>query len=796
MNRLLRMSSWLLALPLGICAQTEMLFNNSFDVGGDYWSVPTGNYKGTITLSNATGGGYDLLFAPSGATYRYSLQAIQTDLSVEPGYRYAITFGGMSTGASRSIQLGIQNSTSYTTYMEPITTISSLYADYKTETVGENVWENCSITDNNVQFFINGGASSTSFKLAWVSLTKTPIDCGGGISSSAGSSSSSTGTGVSSATVSNGKAYANQVAYLTTGPKVLVLKDGTSDPLVFTKSGAEVLSVNAGTASTWTPANQSVRLVDFSALPAGNYSVKQGATILRSDIVVADAPYETLLKALLKFYYYQRASQAIVTPYAASAYVRSKGHSDTSIPLHNSTGESGTLSSSKGWYDAGDYGKYIVNSGISTYTLLKLYEHYPDYFGSLDLNIPESADPAFPDILHEIKWNLDWMLTMQSTVDGGVYHKLTATGFTYFGLPSGDNSSRYVIGKSTSASYDFAAVMALASRVYASFDASYSAKCLAAAKSAYSWAAANPSRHYTNASTSSPAISTGEYRDDGDFSDERIFAATELAQATQSADYDLVLQMTRPLAKVPDWQSVSILAAYSQATANTFFGSRATVASDTILKIADSLVSAAGTGYGIPMRTVDFVWGSNGMAGNQGMLLLHAYYLTADKKYYNAAVAVFDYLLGRNPINKSFVTGFGTTKASNPHHYISENLGVAVPGMVVGGPQNNDNADKNADPTCSYTTTYPALSYYDNYCSYATNEVAINWNAPMAYLAGALQALAAGNKPAVDVAGDPLPALQTPVISRSAGRVLRSDGARIYLQQGERRYDLRGRGLR
>ncbi len=792
MNRLLRMSSWLLAVPVGIFAQTEMLSNNSFDLGGDGWTIPSGNNKGTISLTSATGGGYDLSFAPSGATYRYSLQAVQTGLSVAPGYRYAITFGGVSTGASRSIQLGIQNSASYTTYIEPITTITTTYADYKTETVGDNAWDNCSITDNNVQFFINGGASSTSFKLAWVSLTKTPISCGGTSSGSTGSSSSTSG-----GTVSNGKAYANQVAYLTTGPKVLVLKDGTSDPLVFTQGGTEVLSVNAGAASTWTPANQSVRLVDFSALPAGNYSVKQGATTLRTDIVVADAPYETLLKALLKFYYYQRASQAITTPYAASAYVRSKGHSDTSIPLHNSTGESGTLSSPKGWYDAGDYGKYIVNSGISTYTLLKLYEHYPDYFGTLELNIPESTDPLFPDILHEIKWNLDWMLTMQSTADGGVYHKLTATGFTYFGLPSGDNSSRYVIGKTTSASYDFAAVMALASRVYAPFDATYAAQCLSAAKSAYAWAVANPSRHYTNASTSSPAISTGEYRDDGDFSDERIFAATELAQATKSTDYDLVLQVTRPLAKVPDWQTVSILAAYSQATANTVFGSRATAATDTILKIADSLVSAASTGYGIPMRTVDFVWGSNGMAGNQGMLLLHAYYLTADKKYYNAAVAVFDYLLGRNPINKSFVTGFGTTKATNPHHYISENLGVAVPGMVVGGPQNNDNADKNADPTCSYTTTYAALSYYDNYCSYATNEVAINWNAPMAYLAGALQALAAGNKPAVDVAGDPLPTLQAPVFSRrNPESVLRSDGARIYLQQGERRYDLRGRGLR
>jgi endoglucanase len=41
----------------------------------------------------------------------------------------------------------------------------------------------------------------------------------------------------------------------------------------------------------------------------------------------------------------------------------------------------------------------------------------------------------------------------------------------------------------------------------------------------------------------------------------------------------------------------------------------------------------------------------------------------------------------------------------------------------------------------SYAADAPALSYLDDACSYASNEVAINWNAPLVYVAAALQSL-------------------------------------------------------
>ena len=152
--------------------------------------------------------------------------------------------------------------------------------------------------------------------------------------------------------------------------------------------------------------------------------------------------------------------------------------------------EGTVISAPKGWYDAGDYNKYIVNSGISSYTLLAAYEHYPEIFDTLEINIPESGN-GIPDILNEVKYNIDWMLEMQDPDDGGVYHKLTNASFDGVIMPDEAVQPRYVVQKTTAAALNFAAVTAQASRIYKKFLPDFSEKCLKAAKSAYNWAIRN-----------------------------------------------------------------------------------------------------------------------------------------------------------------------------------------------------------------------------------------------------------------------------------------------------------------
>lgn len=601
-------------------------------------------------------------------------------------------------------------------------------------------------------------------------------------------------------------AYINQVGYRTSDSKEFTLLDGTGAVEILDGNGQTVLTATPSAPSVYDASGQSVSLVSFSDLKTpGTYSIKVGGQVIRDDLKIMKAPFEDLAKASLKFFYFQRASMAIEAPYA-DQWVRAAGHTSSTAKFHESTGKSGTWESSGGWYDAGDYGRYIVNSGITTYTLLSLYEHFPEYFKTLKWNIP--ANGVLPDLLAEIKYNLAWMLTMQDT-DGGVFHKLTTLQHAGEVMPANDNGQMYVIQKGTTAACNFAAVMAAAYRVYKSYDETFANKCLKAAKDAYAWVEKNPN---VIVADNPSGVGTGHYRDQN-VSDEILFAKSQMFITTGDASYKPAIEK----ATVPDWRNVAALAAYGNAT----YG--ADEASKKILTdIADKYVTYSSSGFGVVISKYDFefgienksIWGTNSMAANQGILLLHAYYLTSEKKYYDAAVKALDYLLGKNPMNTSYVTAYGTTSPKTPHHRISTNDGIKdpIPGMLVGGPSIRGD-DRGACP--SYiNTSAPALSYIDNQCSYVTNEVAINWNAALAYLAGALEALNAGYTPSFATEGI-IPSDKTPdsdakpdsgkdndnsdAIVKPLTGTLNADQPRIkfknqmiYVEKGGKQYNLNG----
>ena len=586
-------------------------------------------------------------------------------------------------------------------------------------------------------------------------------------------------------------AYINQIGYRVGDAKEFTLADGNGDVEIVDASGATVLKVTPSAASNWEPSGQNVQLVDFSELNVpGTYSIKVGGQELRKDLKIAPNTYEDVTKASLKWYYYQRASMALEESYAGQ-WKRAAGHTNASVQLHNSTGESGSINSSKGWYDAGDYGRYIVNSGITTYTLLSLFEHFPEYFKTLKWNIP--AEGTLPDLLAEIKYNLDWMLTMQAS-DGGVYHKLTSLGFPGDVMPADDIDPIYVIGKGSAATFDFAAVMAVAARVYKPFDATYASTCLEAAKKAYAWGAQNPNKAYSNPN----GVQTGEYGDKW-LGDEKEFASTELFVSTGDASY----KPNNASGNIPSWADVGGLATYGMATHATELGNLAQAAKDSLLKVADNFVNRAQTGFGVVMAKNDFVWGSNAVAGNQGVWLLHAYYLTGEAKYYQAAVKVLDYLLGKNPLDMSFLTGFGTKSAMKPHHRpsTSDKVKDPVPGMIVGGPQPGGEDIGSETWECKdYRTGFPATSYVDNNCSYASNEVAINWNAPFAYLAGAIEAINHGYAPSFAAAGVARTDAIRPAVARKAhvkqGPQLRFVDQKLYVEMNGKRFNLKGHQIK
>lgn len=541
----------------------------------------------------------------------------------------------------------------------------------------------------------------------------------------------------------------NQLGFLPGSQKLAVVTDSGADSFAVldAASGKTVLEGRLGAPAQWDASGESVRVADFSRLTTpGSYRIRVAGQPDSAPFPIAADAYRALDAAAVKAYYYQRSGIALEPRYAG-VYARPLGHPDTQVLVHASAASAarpaGTvISSPKGWYDAGDYNKYVVNSGISTYTLLAAYEHFPKFFDGLALHIPESGN-GLPDILNEALWNIEWLATMQDPNDGGVYHKLTNRQFDPFVMPDKATTPRYVVQKTTAAALDFAAVMAAASRVLAPFDMQdpgRSRRYLAQAEKAWAWALAHPDVVYRQ-----PAdIGTGEYGDNK-LDDEFSWAATELLIATGKDAYRArAFDDALPHGLAPGWADVRQLGWISlvQQRDRLPRGVDAGAARQHILDAADTLLARWNSSpYRISMATPEFVWGSNSVILNQAMMLVQAYRITGRADYLDGAQSSLDYVLGRNGPGRSFVTGFGAPSPMHPHHRPSESDGVAAPapGWLVGGP-NPGQQDRKGCPA-PYPSNLPALSYLDNMCSYASGEVAINWNAPLVYVTAAVQSL-------------------------------------------------------
>ena len=239
-----------------------------------------------------------------------------------------------------------------------------------------------------------------------------------------------------------------------------------------------------------------------------------------------------------------------------------------------------------------------------------------------------------------------------------------------------------------------------------------------------------------------PAINTGAYGD-RHLDDERVWAAAELLAATGADSFRVAASavLTDTLS-VPSWNSVAGLGLYTlvERRATLPAGFDTTALKRRLVALAQPLLERSRVSpYGVPIGGArDWVWGSNAVAANEGVVLLEAYRLTADRGYLNAAVAALDYLLGRNGTGYSFVTGYGSRTPQSPHHRLSasDTVGAPIPGLLVGGPNPGQQ-----DRCGGYPSRLPALSYVDHQCNYAANEIAINWNAPFVFLAAAVDAI-------------------------------------------------------
>ena len=548
----------------------------------------------------------------------------------------------------------------------------------------------------------------------------------------------------------------NQLGFYTYAPKMAVVTgDVPAGNFYIVAANSEDTVYKAALGNSMQSSNSSTktRMADFTALQKnGSYIMYVPGLPLSYPFTISRNVQHAVATAALKGYYYQRVSMPLDKKYAGK-WARPAGHPDTAVLVHPSAATAkrpaGTvIKSTGGWYDAGDFNKYVVNSGITMGTLLSAYEDFPRYFDTLVVNIPESNDDL-PDVLNEIIYNLRWMLTMQDPYDGGVYNKCTNAAFDGMVMPGVTRLPRYVVQKGVAATLDFAAVTAQAARILKKTHRlpGLSDSCIKASQYAWQWALQNPALVYDQNAMNrqfEPKITTGGYGDRR-FTDEWFWAACELFTTTKDEQYHTVIaERIQDSLSLPSWGNVYMLGYYTllrNATSYpaTHAGDMALV-KDRLLRLANGYLlhvkeNAFQTVMGQTRR--DFNWGSNSNAANQSILLINAWFINKDKKYIDNALTNLDYLLGRNATGYCFVTGIGSKSTMHPHHRqsVADGIEEPVPGLLAGGP------NPARQDGCHYEFTEPETAYTDESCSYASNEIAINWNAPLVYLANAMEAL-------------------------------------------------------
>ncbi|AJF69025.1 glycoside hydrolase family 9 protein [Streptomyces vietnamensis] len=579
--------------------------------------------------------------------------------------------------------------------------------------------------------------------------------------------------GAPAATAATTAVRVNQVGYLPDGPKRATIVTTATQALSWqlrNASGALVASGSTVPRGADTPSGQSVQVADFSSYRStgsGYVLSVDGAGSAPFDIR-ADL-YDTLRSDSMAFFHHQRSGIAIDAALVGSAYARPAGHlgvapnqGDTSVPCQATVCDY-RQDVRGGWYDAGDQGKYVVNGGISTWLLVNSFERAERAgrdaaLGDSTLRVPERGN-GMPDVLDEARWELDFLMRMQVSEGrpyaGMAFHKVHDAAWTGMPLrPDQDAQPRELHRPSTAATLNLAAAAAQCARVFRPYDSAYADRCLSAARRAWTAAQANPALY----APASDSTGGGAYEDTR-VTDEFYWAAAELYATTGESTY-------RDAVTASPWHtSADAFSPYGFGWADTAALGRlvlATVpnglpASDldrikaSVTAAADGYLSRmAAQGYAVPVPADGYFWGSNGELADDAIVMAVAGELTGDGRYRAGALETMDYLLGRNALGVSYVTGHGETSSQNQHHrFWAHQLDATLPhppaGSLAGGP---DSALQDPVAQEKLTGCAPAACYIDDIGSYSTNEVAVNWNAPLAWLAAyAAERTSTGGEP-------------------------------------------------
>ncbi|QPL56484.1 glycoside hydrolase family 9 protein [Vibrio navarrensis] len=726
----------------------NLLANSDFSQGIDGWWAAGGSLKavdniGCISFTASGSNPWDVILGQSG-------------LALKQGENYTLRFDAMAQKAISVKTIVQHDGAPYTSYLVQDVPLANEFKSFHFSFKPSD-------NDDKVQLhFQIGTQAPTTVCVKQLSLTGPVYE----------------------KKVDLAKVRVNQVGYFTSAQKYATVATEEKSPLTWALLDAKEAVIAEGKTLPFglnSASGEQVQLVDFSHVKSSAKGVVLEVNGERSHpFDLDDSIYRDMKYDALSFFYQQRSGIDIEEQYVQRAdLARPAGHKPEIATCFNKKDAKGnnwpgcdlSLDVSGGWYDAGDHGKYVVNGGISLWTLMNFYEREKltkkngqSAFADGKVKIPENSN-QFNDLLDESRWMMDFMLAMQVqdnrqiwvpvgdqseqltnlkltaiNANGMVFHKIADDSWTGMPLPPHkDPKERYLSYPTTAATLNLAATAAQCARVWRDLDDKYAERCLLAAEKA--WQAAKVNNHvyaYDN------FVGSGPY-DDTKVDDEFYWAAAELFATTGKAEYKEAIQRSPYYLTTPTgdseatgdlyWQGVSGAGTLTLAIVpNRLSDDAVRKARANIVATADAYQQAiAKEGYRIPYQASEYPWGSNSNLMNRSIFLGIAYDFTKDTKYAQAIMDAMDYILGRNPLDQSYVSGYGSRQLINPHHRFwahaaDSSSPLVPPGVMSGGP----NSINFSDPVASSMKgkCIGQTCWKDDIGAWTLNEITINWNAP------------------------------------------------------------------
>ena len=536
--------------------------------------------------------------------------------------------------------------------------------------------------------------------------------------------------------------HVDQVGYLTGRDKTAMVTDSkeTDFSLVDAKSNKVVYTGKLSEAKADAMSEETLCKADFTNFNTpGTYKLKVGNRE-SYEFAIGDNVYAVPNVQTWRSFTLSRCSTPIDDKDVTGLKVKMGHPQDTQAQVYftdelNKKGDK--LDVSGGWYDAGDYGKYTTTGAIAAAELLLAYEAHPDHFTKGQLLFPAgvTSDKNLPDALSEVKYEFDFLKKMMRK-DGSTFHKVSGAQWPGFDKsPDSDTQDRFLYSTCTASTAMYGASLAIGARVYKDLDASYAKSLQKDADKVWNYLSKTKESIYRV--DEGQESGSGPYNDTNDIQ-ERLWMAAEMFRTTGDKKYEDYLKANKAeLLKAPGfftWDNTLALAQFAYAIAPKADAGFQAEVKKVYLDYADIIAGKIkNDGFGCALSKEEYTWASTKNAMTQGDMLLMAYQLQPKAEYEEGALAQIHYMLGRNSLDKSFLTGMGSNPPEHPHNRIHESTGAYVPGLLVGGPNHIKGGDPDQTKYLEENKVPVAKSYIDVLSSWSTNEYAIDYTGTAAY---------------------------------------------------------------